>query len=127
MNYPQTLYTGNVTIDAGVSYASTSAGNYIWTSSGSNGTAWTNPVTITQKATLDLNGEGADVVINGESLNQTLKEIKEALRIPSRLNQDHQLEKEWEELQQAAEHYNKLLQEYREKQKVWDTLKDRNL
>jgi len=127
INYPYTPLHGNVTLATGATYASTSASNYVWTSTGSNGTAWTNPVTITQKSTIDLQGEDADVVINGESLKQTLKEIKEALRIPSKLKQDHKLEKEWAELQEAADHYNKLLKEYREKQRVWDTLKDRNL
>lgn len=101
---------------------------------GANGTSatdmWTNttwttaPVTISQKATIDLKGEDADIVINGESLRETLKDIKEALRIPSKLsNRDSKLEKEWEELKAAADHYNKLLEEYKEKQKVWDTLK----
>jgi hypothetical protein len=83
-------------------------------------------VTITQKATIDLKGEDADIIINGESLNETLKEIKAALRIPSRLgNRDPELEKKWDELGQAAEQYNRLLKEYRDKQKVWDALNDK--
>lgn len=99
---------------------------------GANGTSatdWTNttwttaPVTISQKATIDLKGDDADVIINGESLNETLKGIKDALRIPGKIKRDTKLEKDWEELKAAADHYNKLLKEYTEKQKVWDTLK----
>jgi len=88
-------------------------------------TTWTTaPVTISQKATIDLKGEDADIVINGESLNETLKSIKDALRIPSRLpNLNPELEKDWEELKAAREHYDRLLKEYTEKQQVWDALK----
>jgi len=115
---------GNVsaTVPSGVS-------GYTYTSTGTSATAvnWANnTVTVTQQAQIELKGEGADIVINGESLNQTLKEIKEALRIPSNLNRDPSLEKDWAELKAVADHYNKLKAEYREKQKVWDTLKDQD-
>lgn len=118
---------GNITLNpipvTGASYSvnanGTSASDLTWA-----GTAWnTAPVTITQKATIDLKGEDADIVINGESLRDSIREIKEALRIPSRLSRDKGLEKDWSELQEAADHYEKLLKEYKEKQKVWDTLK----
>ena len=122
--------TGNITINAagsgysGYTYtsASTSATDLVW----GNGT-WNNvstPVTISQKATIELKGEDADIVINGESLSETLKGIKEALRIPKRLERDEKLEKEWEELQKAADQYNKLKAEYKEKQRVWNALKE---
>ena len=118
---------GNITLAptaiTGPSYSvnanGTSASDLTW-----SGTSWTTaPVTITQRATIDLKGDDADVVINGESLRDSIKEIKEALRIPSRLARDEVLEKNWSELQAAAEHYEKLLKEYKEKQKVWDALK----
>ena len=121
---PSTINYGNLTVgyagSSGYTYTtgSTSATNLVWGDS-----SYTNPVTITQNATIDLKGEDADIIINGESLNETLKEIKESLRIPSKLNRDEKLEKDWEELQAAADHYNKLKKEYKEKQKVWDTLK----
>jgi D-arabinose 1-dehydrogenase-like Zn-dependent alcohol dehydrogenase len=119
---------GNITLNT-----HNNTGSVYTVGAGSNGTSaidWTNstwttsPVTISQKATIDLKGEDADIVINGESLNETLKSIKEALRIPSRLsNQNPELEKDWEELKAAREHYDRLLKEYKEKQQVWDTLK----
>jgi len=118
VSQPNLTY-GNVTINP-----ATSGSYYTMTGTSATWTSVPTPVTITQQAKIELKGEDADVIINGESLNQTLKEIKEALRIPSKLKQDHKLEKEWSELKEAADHYNKLLKEYREKQKVWDTLKD---
>lgn len=119
-------YYGNITLNPStaapnytVGVNGTSASDLTW-----SGTAWsTAPVTITQKATIDLKGEDADIVINGESLNETLKGIKEALRIPTRLSRDPALEKDWSDLKAAADHYEKLKNEYLEKQKVWDTLK----
>jgi predicted dehydrogenase len=120
---PSTYNYGNLTIGpvsatTGYTYTtgSTSASDLTWSTS-------SNPVSISQSAKIELKGEEADIIINGESLNETLKEIKHALRIPSKLNQDPSLEKAWEELQAAADHYNKLKQEYKEKQRVWDTLK----
>lgn len=109
-------------------------GSYTFTNS--NGTSATdfgqwsvsaNPVTITQKATIDLKGEEADIVINGESLKETLQSIKEALRIPGKLRQDEKLEQDFEELKAIREKYERMVKEYKEKQKVWSTLKDSNL
>lgn len=131
INYPTsagTTHYGNVTLTPSSAVytthgtASTSATNYlIWNGTG----AYTNPVSISQKATIDLKGPDADIFINGESLNETLQGIKDALRIPGRLKQNPELEKNWDELKAAADHYNKLLKEYTEKQKVWDALNDK--
>lgn len=107
-------------------YTNTSAAG-TYTIGVANGTSATdiswNPVTITQKPTIELKGEDADVVINGESLNETLKAIKDALKIPGILQRNELLEKEWEELKAVADHYNKLKKEYTEKQRVWDIMK----
>lgn len=112
---------GSYTIGPGI--ANGTSATDLWSA-----TSWsTAPVTITQKATIDLKGEDADIVINGESLRDSIKEIKEALRIPGKLEKrDPELEKKWEELQEAANHYHKLLEEYKQKQKVWDTLKNQD-
>jgi hypothetical protein len=107
----------------------TGVSGYTYTSAGTTAVNWATsaqPVTISQSAKIELKGDDADIIMNGESLNETLTEIKDALRIPSRLNRDPSLEKDWEVLKQAGDHYNRLLKEYREKQKVWDTLKDQD-
>jgi hypothetical protein len=107
-------------------------------SGGSNGTysinatssTWTNTSTaavIDAAGTMELRGKNADLIINGESLKDTLNEIKMALRIPNKLTRDPILEEEFDELKRAAEHYEKLKEKYLEQQKVWDTLKNKNL
>jgi hypothetical protein len=37
-------------------------------------------------------------------------------------NLDPKLEEDWQELKVAREHYDKLLKEFQDKQKVWDAL-----
>ena len=121
---------GNLTINAPIygyssSSASTSASHLVW-----NGTSptWTTTATtaahINQAGRMELKGESADVVINGESLKETLQAIKEALRIPNRIQQHPELEQDFEEIKTFREQYEKLVKEYTEKQKVWNTLKD---
>ena len=106
---------------------------------GANGTSYNNswnwttastspaPVTISQSATIDLRGENADIVINGESLKETLQAIKDALKIPGRIQQNAKLEESFEELRDIREKYEQLLKDYKEKQQVWDTLKSEDI
>lgn len=105
----------------------TSTQDIIWNTTNTWPTSQVAPVTITQKATIDLKGDDADIIINGESLKDSLKEIKEALRIPGQLKRDPKMEEAWEELKAVKDQYNKLLKEYKEKQKVWETLKDNDI
>lgn len=110
-------------------------GNLILGPSSYSGTSYTiddswsqvSPVTISQTATIDLKGESADIVINGESLKETLQAIKDALKIPGRIQQDAKLEESFAELRQLREEYERQVKEYREKQKVWDTLNNKDL
>jgi len=99
--------------------------NTVWTTStdaiwnGSNGLsiADTNP-----SGKITLRGDNADIDINGESLKETLQAIKDALKIPNRIQQDAKLEESFEELKELRETYERLCKEYREKQRVWDIL-----
>ena len=79
---------------------------------------------LSTSATLSLHGENADIVVNGESLMETLKEIKKELGIPNKLNRNTELESEFEDLKIAAEHYESLVKQYKEKKRVWDILKN---
>jgi len=69
---------------------------------------------------IQLNGEGADVEVNGESLMSTLSIIKERLNY---LQVNPELEEEWSELKQLGDQYRKLEQHIRDKQATWDKLK----
>jgi hypothetical protein len=94
--------------------------------SGSNGytnTAWATsvaPMTVTQDATITLNGDRADIVINGKSLGDTLSAIESRLAM---LKPDIALETEWAELKRLGDEYRALEQEIKEKMKSWNILK----
>lgn len=76
-------------------------------------------VTSSQAGVVSLNGPDADIVINGESLTQTLREIQNALNI---LRPNPELEAEWDQLRALGEQYRKLEAELKEKQTVWKIL-----
>ena len=86
-----------------------------------NGTGWPhNPLTVSQNATLTLQGEDADIMINGVSLNDTLKNIEQRLGI---LRPNTELEAEWDQLQALGNQYRKLEKQLREKSDMWAKLK----
>lgn len=101
------------------------AGPYAITGSyGSWGSAALNAASITQSATIKLNGTDADVIINGVSLSDTLAAIESRLAM---LKPAKELEMEWNELKQLGDAYRKLEQEIKDKMKTWDTLKNTKL
>lgn len=67
-----------------------------------------------------LDGEGADIEINGESLISMLRNIEQRLNI---LKPNTELESEWEELRALGDQYRKLEQYIKDKQATWDRLK----
>ena len=77
---------------------------------------------FSNKATpkIKLDGEGADIEINGESMIGMLKRIEERLNI---LTPNTELETEWEELRALGEQYRKLEQHIKDKKATWDKLK----
>lgn len=98
----------------------TSATGYtINTSSGANG-SWNAPMTVKPNATIELKGEGADVIMNGKSLKEAISSIESRLAI---LKPDPRLENEWAELKALGDAYRALEKEINEKMKTWDILK----
>ena len=89
-------------------------------------TSWNwNADTITMSeiqptAKLSLDGEDADIEINGESLLAMIRGIQDRLNI---LTPDRELEKEWQELRDLREQYEAKLAECREKSTAWKALK----
>jgi hypothetical protein len=67
-----------------------------------------------------LDGEGADIEVNGWSLIDSIKRIEERLNI---LTPNDKLEAEWEELRELGNRYRKLEQHIKDKQATWDKLK----
>jgi len=71
-------------------------------------------------AKLSLDGEDADIEINGESLMTMIRGIQDRLNI---LTPDRELEQEWHQLRDLREQYEAKLAECREKSKAWKALK----
>lgn len=88
------------------------AGSTLTVSGGAGGTAsisvantsWAtdNAMQITQNGSLELKGKNADLVIDGQSLKETLAAINRRLAV---LQPDPKLLAKYEALQQAYEHY----------------------
>jgi hypothetical protein len=86
-------------------------------SAGTNAQPWYS-TTVSPKIKLD--GEGADIEVNGWSLIKTLQEIQSRLNL---LQPNTALEAEWEELFELGKKYRALEQQIKEKQATWDKLK----
>jgi hypothetical protein len=93
---------------------------------GTSGPFWantissTNPMSIDQTGTIELRGENADIKVNGESMMETLRGIQDRLNM---LRPNLDLEAEWDQLRELGEQYRKLEVEFKEKSKMWETLK----
>jgi hypothetical protein len=86
----------------------------------SNGWTSTPALTVNQSGTIDLEGKNADIRVNGESLMETLRSIQDRLNM---LRPNTELEAEWDQLRELGEQYRKLEAEFKEKSKMWNTLK----
>lgn len=74
----------------------------------------------TQSGKLSLNGEKADIDINGKSMLQWMQKVEERLNI---LTPNSELEKEWDDLRKLGERYRKLEKKCKEKAEMWKKLK----
>jgi hypothetical protein len=87
-------------------------------SAGTNTAPW-----FTQSPTsakIKLEGEGADIVVNGSSLVDAINSIRDRLNC---LQINPALEKEWEELGALGDQYRELERQILEKQAIWDRLR----
>jgi hypothetical protein len=91
-------------------------GSGIYTT-GTNASPWFSTSNSTK---IKLDGEGADIEVNGWSLINAIQKIEERLNI---LHPNTELETEWEELRALGEQYRKLEQHIKDKQATWDKLK----
>ena len=111
------------------SIGSSTSGTYL----GSNGSygaipTWTNgttgvgqaPVTINASGKIDLQGESADITINGTSLLATLAALQERLNW---MQPNTDLEAEWDQLRELGDRYRELEQQCREKSQMWTKLR----
>jgi hypothetical protein len=68
---------------------------------------------------LRLDGDRADIVINGQSLGQTLFRIEQRLNL---LVPNPELEAEWAELKQLGDQYRALEEKLVEQVEIWRRL-----
>jgi hypothetical protein len=107
---------GNVTIagaGAGLTY-STGAGSANWAT-----TAAAPYYTAQPK----VNITSEDIQIDGLSLKETMLAVKNELMIPTRINRNAELEREFAELKEWADKYTQLEEKFLEQKKMWETLK----
>ena len=69
---------------------------------------------------MELRGEQADIVINGVSLNDTLRSIQDRLNM---LRPNTELEADWDQRRSIGEQYRELEKQLNEKQRAWDLLR----
>jgi hypothetical protein len=68
---------------------------------------------------IKLDGPGADIEINGESLIDMLRNIEQRLNI---LQPNEALEQEWEELKALGDAYRTLEAQIQDKMKTWNAI-----
>ena len=68
---------------------------------------------------LEINGEGADILVNDKSLMATLERIEQRLNI---FSPNKELEEQWEELRELGEKYRELEKQLESYNKVWQIL-----
>lgn len=107
------------------SIGSSTSGSYI--SNGTYGAAanWTTaptnaPLTVNASGKIDLQGESADITINGTSLLATLATLQERLNW---MQPNTELEAEWDQLRELGDRYRELEQQCREKSQMWTKLR----
>ena len=79
-----------------------------------------NLATPSTSGKISLQGDDADIEINGESVVGMLREIRDRLNI---LQVSEEMEQEWDDLRELREQYEAKLAQCREKSKIWQALK----
>ena len=110
-------------------YGNISQSNAIWTTNTTIGAAgsnyqfndWAiNHSNVVPSGQLNLIGDNADIVINGQSLNATLTAIQERMGM---LVPNAEMEAEWDQLRELGERYRELEKLCKEKSTAWNKLK----
>ena len=70
-----------------------------------------------------VNITSEDIEIDGLSLKETMLAVKNELMIPTRINRNTELEREFAELKEWADRYRELELKFLEQKKMWETLK----
>lgn len=75
---------------------------------------------VGQGGSIDIQGQNADIKINGKSMKTWMEAVEERLNI---LTPNPELEKEWDDLRHLGERYRALEEKCKEKAQMWAALK----
>lgn len=121
-------YTWNTLSPSSVGGLTLSAGaglNYqspytISNTTGGAGATWTSMPFSNGSGKIELNGDNADITVNGRSLIESIKKIEERLNI---LTPNPKMETEWDQLRELGEQYRELEKKLTEQGDMWAKLK----
>ena len=94
--------------------STTSAGSLVWQADPC--------IDSNSSGKISLQGESADIDVNGVSLMETIKGIQDRLNM---LCPNPEMEAEWDELRQIREQYEAKLAECQEKSRAWKALQQK--
>ena len=75
---------------------------------------------VNQSGSIDIQGQNADIKINGKSMKTWMEAVEERLNI---LTPNPELEAEWDDLRHLGERYRALEEKCKEKAQMWAALK----
>ena len=75
---------------------------------------------VNQSGSIDIQGQNADIKINGKSMKTWMEQVEERLNM---LTPNPELEADWDELQELGERYRALEKQCKEKAQMWAALK----
>ena len=90
-----------------------------WTGTSSNTITMDSSWNKTDSGKIKLDGPGADIEVNGESLMTMLRNIEQRLNI---LQPNPELESEWAELRELGDQYRTLETKIQDKMKTWNAI-----
>jgi hypothetical protein len=109
-----TDFNSNITISGSGGYNFSNAN--VYTTSGTTGLDFN----WQPSSKIQLNGDDADIEVNGQSLMSMIQGIQDRLNI---LCPDPEMEQEWNDLRAIRDQYEAKLAECREKSRAWKALK----
>jgi hypothetical protein len=88
-----------------------------WIATGTN----INPaMTVSQSGSIDIQGQNADIKINGKSMKTWMEAGRRTIEY---LTPNPELEKEWDDLRRLGQRYRALERKCKEKAQMWAALK----
>ncbi len=100
--------------NGGTGYTYASPNTVPWISTG------TSTLSVEQSGSIEIQGENADIKMNGKSMKTWMEKVEERLNI---LTPNPELEKDWDDLRRLGQRYRALEKKCREKAQMWEALK----